>query len=125
MGSACIITVNPVIPVKNMRESLAYYERKLGFKKLFDDVGKGKEAITYAGVGRGTVCLHLQAMVAGQDDAMPLIRIAVENIEALYEEYSKQGVVAQTAHLEEKPWGSKDFGLYDPNGAAIVFYQDT
>ncbi len=23
-----------------------------------------------------------------------------------------------------KPWGSRDFGLYDPNGAGLVFYED-
>ena len=63
-------------------------------------------------------------MVPGQDDAMPLIRIRVENIEPLYEEYVAAGVVAATGHLEEKPWGSRDFGLYDPNGAALVFYED-
>jgi hypothetical protein len=26
--------------------------------------------------------------------------------------------------LEAKPWGSRDFGLQDPNGAGLVFYED-
>ena len=30
----------------------------------------------------------------------------------------------ETRRLQPKPWGSKDFGLYDPNGAALVFYED-
>ena len=61
--------------------------------------------------------LHLQAMAPGQSNAMPLI-------ESLYEEFDAQGVVGPDGHLEAKPWGSRDFGLYDPNGAALVFYED-
>lgn len=34
-----------------------------------------------------------------------------------------QGVVSLSGSLESKPWGTKEFGLYDPNGAAIVFYE--
>lgn len=55
---------------------------------------------------------------------MPLIRIAVENIEPLYEEYKAKELIGPGGHLEAKPWGSKDFGLYDLNNAALVFYED-
>ena len=54
----------------------------------------------------------------------PLIRIRVENIEPLYEEYQAKGLILPGGKLEPKPWGSKDFGLYDPNNAALVFYED-
>ncbi len=54
---------------------------------------------------------------------MSLIRIRVQNIDLLYQEYKKIGVVATTAGLEPKPWGTKEFGLYDPSGAALVFYE--
>jgi catechol 2,3-dioxygenase-like lactoylglutathione lyase family enzyme len=114
----------PVIPAKDMQESLAFYEGKLGFTRTFDDAPEPGGAVSYAGVQRDGLGLHLQAMVPGQDDGVPLIRIRVENIEVLYEEYVTAGVVAASGHLEEKPWGSKDFGVYDPNGAALVFYED-
>ena len=52
---------------------------------------------------------------------MPLIGIRGENIEYLYKEYEGQGVISTGGHLEAKPWGSKDFGVYDPKGAAPVF----
>ena len=45
-------------------------------------------------------------------------------LEALYKEYEDRGVIVAGGHLEAKPWGSKDFGVYDPNGAALVFYED-
>ena len=53
---------------------------------------------------------------------MPLVRIRVDNIEPLYKEYKKKGVTG--SKLEPKPWGSRDFGVWDPNGAALVFYED-
>lgn len=119
-----LIDVNPVIPAKNMEESLAFYEGKLGFTRTFAHAEEPGSPISYAGVRRSGLGLHLQAMVPGQDDAMPLIRIRVENIEPLYEEYAAAGVVAANGRLEVKPWGSRDFGVYDPNGAALVFYEN-
>ena len=52
----------------------------------------------------------------------PLIRIRVEQIEPLRDEYQAKGVVH--SELAAKPWGSKDFGVFDLNGAALVFYED-
>ncbi len=42
----------------------------------------------------------------------------------LFKEYEEQGVIGAGGHLEAKPWGSKDVGVHDPNGAALVFYED-
>ncbi len=114
--------VNPVIPVRDMKQTLEFYETQLGFKKAFDDAHQNGGTASYAGVCRGGLCLHLQTMAPDEDPTMPLIRIRVENIEPLYEEYKAKGVV--TGRLESKPWGSKDFGIFDPNNAALVFYED-
>jgi len=123
-GSTRVVEVTPVIPAKDMEESLAFYEGKLGFERRFAYAEDKDGPISYAGLHRAGLTLHLQAIVPGQDDAVPLIRIRVENIDPLYEEYLAEGVVSPTGRLEEKPWGSRDFGLYDPNGAALVFYED-
>ena len=114
--------INPVIPVRDMQEALSFYEGRLGFKEVFDDAAAPGATISYAGVRRGGLCLHLQTMAPNERPTMPLVRIQVENIEPLYEEYEAQGVI--TGPLAAKPWGSRDFGLYDPNKAALVFYED-
>ena len=36
-GETRVLDINPVIPVKNMEEGLAFYLGKLGFVKTFDD----------------------------------------------------------------------------------------
>jgi catechol 2,3-dioxygenase-like lactoylglutathione lyase family enzyme len=116
--------VNPVIPVRDMALTLAYYEEKLGFGRAFDNADDPDGPIDYAGVQRDGLTLHLQAMSEGEGPTMPLIRIRVDNIEPLYEEYAAMGVVAPGGHLEAKPWGTREFGLYDPNSAALIFYED-
>ena len=118
-----ILGMRPVIPVKNMEESLDYYQNKLGLELQFSHSDVPGAPANYAGLAREEFAIHLQAMVPGQDEAMPLIRVIVQNIEPLYEELAGRGVVAASGELDSKPWGTKEFGLYDPNGAGIVFYE--
>ncbi len=116
--------LNPVIPVRNMDDALRFYEESLGFRKAFDDTSEPGAPISYAGVSRGGLCLHLQTMAPDENPTMPLIRVRVTNIEPLYEEYKAKGLVGPNGHLESKPWGSRDFGVFDLNKAALVFYED-
>jgi catechol 2,3-dioxygenase-like lactoylglutathione lyase family enzyme len=118
------LALNPVIPVRNMAATVSFYEQQLGFTKVFDDAAQPDAAFDYAGLARGGLCLHLQTMAPDENPTMPLIRIQVENIESLYDEYRAKGVISPGGALEAKPWGSKDFGVYDVNGAALVFYED-
>ena len=124
MTLTTILGVHPVIPAKDMTETLAFYVDRLGFTKIFDDATRQGDKVTYAGIDREGFTLHLQAMVPGQSDAMPLIRIHVTGIEALHDEYHAEGVVAESGPLRTTPWGTLEFGLYDPNGAALVYYED-
>ena len=124
MAATTVLGVHPVIPVKNMAETLAFYVDLLGFTRIFDDALQPGDTVTYAGISREGFTLHLQAMVPGQAEAMPLVRIHVTGIEALHDEYHARGVVAESGALGTTPWGTLEFGLYDPNGAALVYYQD-
>ena len=121
---ASLRAFNPVIPARDMDTCLDFYTTKLGFRKVFDDVGEGGGTPSYAGVWRDGLCVHLQAMVEGQGDGMPLIRVQVERVEDLYSEFIDSGAVADKGPLEPTAWGTKEFGIWDPNGAALVFYED-
>ena len=122
--SARLVETHPVIPVRDMTATLAFCQDKLGFTRVFDDAHGPDAEISYAGVRRGDVCLHLQTMAPDEDPTMPLIRIDVQNIDRLFEEYVDKGVTSPNGKLEAKPWGSRDFGVYDVNGAALVFFED-
>ncbi len=48
-AEARLLELNPVVPVKQMQESLDFYVTKLGFVRVFDDATNDGETITYAG----------------------------------------------------------------------------
>ena len=112
--------VNPVLPVRDVEETVSFYRDKLGFSETF----RYGDPPTYAGMARGPVEIHLclvdDIAIAHQTQ----VRFRVERIEQLYEEYLAQDVVSPTAQLDTKPWGTREFGLYDPNGVCVYVYED-
>jgi uncharacterized glyoxalase superfamily protein PhnB len=111
--------VNPILPVDNISAAIAFWEDKLGFSTAF----QYGEPTFYAGMRRGPIEIHLcRADDTSFADQMQL-RIQVENIEPLYEEYKAQGVT-HPAGLQAKPWGTKEFGILEPSGVGITVYED-
>lgn len=117
-----LIVLSPVLQCKDIKESVAFYE-KLGFKIGFQDAEKDYK---YVGLTRQGIEIHLQQpdpeYIEDNTAQQPGLRIRVENIEPLYEEFKTKGV--KMNELKKQPWGTYEFGLYDPNGAAIHFYED-
>lgn len=116
--------IHPVLPVKHLKNALNYYVDKLGFKLAFKD-SSGQKG--YAGVRRDGIEIHLQwhdekEWIEGLD--RPMLRICVENIEALFNEYKTQDVFHQKTSLKETPWGTKEFAFYDLHGNGLTFYRD-
>jgi catechol 2,3-dioxygenase-like lactoylglutathione lyase family enzyme len=116
--------LSPVIPARDMAAMLAFYTEQLGFTRVFDDATAPGAVPGYAGVARGGFCLHLQSTAPGEDPTMPQIRIRVENIGPLHDEYAARDLVAPSGPLREMDWGTREFGLYDPERSALVFYED-
>ncbi|WP_179020439.1 bleomycin resistance protein [Winogradskyella forsetii] len=113
--------IYPVLPVKDVTEAVEFYVKKLGFKLAFTDT---TDAYGYAGVSRDGVEIHLQwhdsvEWVKGVD--RPMLRIYVENIEALYLEYKTQNVFHDNTSLKETPWGTMEFAFYDLYGNGLTF----
>ena len=42
-------------------------------------------------------------------------------MDRLYVELDAQGVVHPSAPIEDKPWGSREFGILDPDGNLVTF----
>ncbi len=93
-----IVEVRPVIPARDMEESIRFYKDTLGFELMFAHASIPGDPIDYAGLERGAFGLHLQAMVPGTGDGMPLIRMRVENIEPLHEEYLAKESLPRPVH---------------------------
>lgn len=57
MSSAYLEEIHPVLPVKDVSLALKFYVERLGFALAFAD---DKKNLTYAGVRRDNVEIHLQ-----------------------------------------------------------------
>ncbi len=124
MSKAFLKQVHPVIPVKNVSEAITYYTERLGFTIAFKDAGDNP---MYAGVIRDGIELHLQwhaeeEWKAGLD-ALSL-RIYVDEVDLLFEEYSDRGVFHEHTSLKNTAWGTREFAFYDLSKNGLTFYRD-
>lgn len=52
------------------------------------------------------------------------IKFQVQNIEPLIEEYVLNGVLNPDRIRKQTEWNTKEFGLLDPSGNRITFFED-
>jgi catechol 2,3-dioxygenase-like lactoylglutathione lyase family enzyme len=112
--------VQPVLPCKSVSETIQFYVEKLGFTLAFAD---GEEP-SYAGVRRDDVEVHLQRHDASEWGRVerPHLRFLVTDIDVLYSEFKEKRVLGNAAALGETPWGTREFGVFDPNKNGLTFY---
>ena len=53
-----------------------------------------------------------------------MIRIFVQNIQPIFDEFVERGTVAADKLRRNTPWGTHEFGFYDLNKNAIFIVQD-
>ena len=112
----------PVLPCADVSASLAWWTDVCGFTETF----RNDTPPQYAGIAREGATLHLAAMT---DPALArivgdqtMVRLLVEDIDALYAEYMQRGgVVHPNGALQTKPWGTREFASIDPNGVCVTF----
>ena len=109
---ATLSRIAPEIPVSNIRESIEYYEQKLGFQAAM-------EMPDYAIVERDGIAIHLF-----RDDTRnhsPAgIHIFTNELDELHEELHNRGV-RLSQEILRKPWGNRDFRITDNSGNEIKF----
>lgn len=122
--TAKLHSVQPVLMVRDVERSLAFYAR-LGFALVFRD---HTQAALYAGVRRDQVELHLQwhdaSLWEGPARDLPTYRFVVREVDALYEELARAGVLGDATAVTDTPWGTREFHLRDPDGNGLQFYRD-
>jgi len=115
----------PILFVRDVTASAAFYEGKLGFHV---DFLHGKPPF-YGSVSRGRARLHLRfvhhpnfAELAACEGSLILATIEVENVKALFQEYEARGVEFPQ-RLVRQPWGGLEFDVRDPDGNVFSFVQ--
>jgi uncharacterized glyoxalase superfamily protein PhnB len=118
---ASIATAAPQFLVEKLGDALTFYEQRLGFSRDF------VYADFYAGVSRDGAVIHLKC--APKLDAGRARRKSEEHLDAylvvagigeLHDELVGRGAPI-VKPLEERPWGTRDFYVEDPDGHILCF----
>ncbi len=118
--AASFLGIIPVLPSADIVRDIAWYKEKTGFEEVFSDK-------MYAVLGRNDQYIHLQWHADTADDPLlggSVIRIAVKNIQPLFDEFVKRGTVRPEKFIANTPWNTSEFGFYDLNNNAIFFMED-
>src|SRR6188768_2323532 len=105
----------PLLPAKNIRESIDFYEAKLGFSGL--NFGN------YAVLKYKNSEIHLFMTSERSSGANASCVIMVDNIEDLYAQFSSKGLLQINGMLKDTPWGLREFSIRDNNNNLIRFAQ--
>jgi len=122
-GLPTLKNVVPILFVRDVTRSAAFFEDKLGFKT---DFLYGSPPF-YGAVSRDDVCLHLRcvreptfAQLAASEKSLILATIEVANVQGLFEEFKTRQVEFPQA-LAKQAWGGTDFYVRDPDGNVFSF----
>jgi catechol 2,3-dioxygenase-like lactoylglutathione lyase family enzyme len=116
---------HPILGTRDMRRAIAFYTQKLGFKLAFGADGATEayaEHPNYVGYRRDGAELHMQFQYEHEMGTIRL-RFLVEDPDGLYAEYRERGVECSPSGVQDKPWGTREFALYDPDGNSLTFYR--
>lgn len=123
MSDITFRSVTPILFVRDVTASAAFFREKLGFEV---DFLYGAPPF-YGSVSRGAACLHLRfvhapnfAEIAAREPSLILATVEVSGIHALFDEFSARGV-AFAQPPTRQVWGGTDFHVRDPDGNAISF----
>lgn len=109
----------PVLPSRDIDATLAFFESVIGFRRAF---AHGTPT-DYAGMKRDGAEIHFFRC----DDVKILeasgCRVRVDGIDALYARCVNRGVVHPKGLLAEKPWGTREFVMLDPDGVIVTFFE--
>ncbi len=124
LPEAKLTAITPQFLVLDLQEACNFYVEKLGFHVAF------VYGDFYAGVRRDGITIHLKlsdtpdpSRHAMQHDGHLDAYITVDNVAALYAEYQSRDVTFAEP-LETKPWGMREFVVWDNSGYILHFGQD-
>ena len=107
----------PVLPSLDIARTVEFYTTILGFRTYYHADN------SYAILRRDNSEIHFWACDEKYLPENSGCRINVLRIEPLFEEYNARGIVHPHAPLTTKPWRTKEFGIVDPDGNLLTFFE--
>ena len=106
----------PVVATSDVRATLGYYERVLGFRGHF----VFGDPPVYAGVERDGVLLYVthdprMAATLKSCDLHPDIFLWVQDVDQMFKEHCERGAKI-VEPVSDRPWDARQYVVEDPNG---------
>ena len=128
-----LLQVIPTLPVRDQQRSTAFYCDHLGFHVAFQKDG-------FAKLQRDAVEIHLwiandeswrnrhgtEPVISGAESFIAgtsSCRISMEGVDKLYKIIQPLGIVHPNGTIAEMPWGTREFGVTDPDNNLITFFE--
>jgi uncharacterized glyoxalase superfamily protein PhnB len=123
MNSPQIHSTVPVINTDDIKKSLAYYIKILGFSPDFEF----GDPVVYAGVKSGNAELYFShdpdyANIIREKKINPEIFIWLSNADSLFKEHTANGAEI-IEPISDRPWGARQYVIKDINGYHLKFAQ--
>ncbi|GEM84166.1 VOC family protein [Meiothermus hypogaeus] len=113
------LAIIPVVPSRDIEESLRFYQTHLGFEDPFS----WGQPVEYGGLSRDGLRLHFYLEPNPEVGQNYAFRLEVDEVDLLYVCCEAAGIVHPNGKLENKPWATREFTVLDPSGVAIRVYQ--
>jgi catechol 2,3-dioxygenase-like lactoylglutathione lyase family enzyme len=109
----------PVLLSLDIAATVRFFTTTLGFTCRYQSPGK------MAILKRDSVEIIFTACQEQHLVDWSCCRIGVTGIDALYEGFSSHSVVHPNGKLRDTDYGTREFGVLDPHGVLITFYETT
>jgi catechol 2,3-dioxygenase-like lactoylglutathione lyase family enzyme len=119
MRTATFSQVQPILGTRDVAKAVQFYVERLGFTLAF---GTPTNEGNYVGLRRDKVELHMQFQ-HDYEMSTTRLRFVVDDPDALFAEYQDNDLLPEGARVEDKPWGTREFALYDLDRNALTFYR--
>lgn len=115
-----LTSINPKLPMRNKIITAEFYINKLGFREFGATSFDG-----YLMVEKDHIQIHLfEFRQLDPKENYGQVYIRTDNIEELYQSMLNKNLnIHPAGHLEEKPWGQKEFSMLDPDNNLLTFGQ--
>ncbi len=112
--AAVLTQVTPRLPVRRVATSVDFYVRRLGFRVYY-------QVADFAIVGRNNIELHLYQFIGAAGDLKISCRVAVQQIDGLWQACVANQVIAADVPVTKMPWGAREFLITDPDQNTLIF----